>query len=103
LWVHELAKFRDHSNSSTHQTTTIKFINYKASLNNSVVKEIHGQLAIEINKNQDYVKGLFDTVLFCLGNGLAFRGANKEKGNFIDMLEYGKKDLIQPYKLADGP
>jgi hypothetical protein len=41
-------------------------------------------------------------MLFCLSRGLALRGNETDKGNFISLIEHSSVEQMPKYKLSDG-
>lgn len=97
--------FPKHEQSVSHKESSMKIAGYnEAKQSGSIISKVSTQYNQEVADNKEYLKYVFETLLFCARQGISIRGhrENEEslnKGNFQELLNLRSRDnnIIKRY------
>ena len=113
-WTYASSAFQRHEKKAYHQDSMVKMDSFKSSLtspSSTVGNMIDKNREALVKTNYEVVKSLFECVLFCGRQGLAFLGhrdaathENSSKGNFLELVKFrSQTDPILANHLKNAP
>ena len=115
LCTKKFSTFKNHESCKYHQEALDKMATFKMTYVNSslaVANMLDKEREEQISQNTSVIRSLFECVLFCGRQGLAFRGhrddsryfENDKLGNFLELVHFrAKTDKVLEKHLQNSP